>query len=159
VSWYKVAPLLKDGLEAEVKLYILQHCNKGPWLNIIKKIDGNSGKKKQNKAEEEINEVVDGTVKWPDLPAVCRHNMYKEDITYTAEQNALFCKEGYYLFGLKCAGCAVGFVANGKLVGYKPTNSTPVYCCVLYWMGGMQEKGPAGKSAGMPFVVAAGKRA
>jgi hypothetical protein len=31
VSWYKVAPLLKDGLEAEVKSYILQHCNDSPW--------------------------------------------------------------------------------------------------------------------------------
>jgi hypothetical protein len=75
VSWYKVAPLLKDGLEAEVKKsYILQHCNEGPWLNIIKKIDGNCGNKKQNKAEEERNEVI-GTVKGPNLPAVCRHNM------------------------------------------------------------------------------------
>jgi hypothetical protein len=130
VGWYKVAPLLKDGLEAEVRSYILQHCNEGPWLKIINKMDGNSGKKKESNTEKEINKVV-GTVKEPDLPAVCRHNMYEEDITYTAEENALFCNEGYYLFGLKCAGCAVGFVANGKQNGYKPTNSTPVYCCVL----------------------------
>jgi hypothetical protein len=87
---------------------------------------------KEADAKEKRNEMPEErTLKVPDLPAVCCHNMYEEDVTYTAEQNAYFCKEGYYLFGLKCAGCAVGFVANGKLGGYRPTNTTPVYCCVL----------------------------
>jgi hypothetical protein len=133
-------------------------------VNIIKKIDGNSGNKKQNKeavAEEERNEMpVVGTVKVPNLPAVCHHNIYEEDITYTAEQNASFCKEGYYLFGLKCTGCTVGFIA--PMANLVVTNQSKVlrYTAVLFYcMGGMQEKGATGKSAGMPFVVAAGKRA
>jgi hypothetical protein len=136
VSWYKVSPLLKDGLEAKVKSYILQHCNTGPWLKIITKIDGSCKNKKGKKkavAEEIRNErPEEKALKVPDqLPATCHHDMYEEDIYYTAEHNPYFCKEGYYLFGLKCAGCAVNFIADGKLGGYKPTSSTPVYCCVL----------------------------
>jgi hypothetical protein len=53
----------------------------------------------------------------PDPPAECRRNVYEEDIAFKAEPNASFCNEGYYLFGLKCAGFAVSFVADGNLNG------------------------------------------
>jgi hypothetical protein len=38
--------------------------------------------------------------------------MYVKKTSYTAEENALFCNEGYYLFGLKCAGSFARWAAN-----------------------------------------------
>jgi hypothetical protein len=72
------------------------------------KQDGrNLVQKKESNTEKEINKVV-GTVKEPDLQPYAATICTKKT-SYTAEENALFCNEGYYLFGLKCAArCAVG---------------------------------------------------
>jgi hypothetical protein len=50
IEWYDTGPLIKDGLGKKVKAYIERHCNEGPWLKVVEKIN-----------ESEVLEKINGT--------------------------------------------------------------------------------------------------
>ena len=70
-------------------------------------------------------------------PTACKHNQYEEAITYWQERNPGYCKEGHYLFGVKCGDCSRQFVQDrteekslGIELTFRPTSDCPIYCCV-----------------------------
>jgi hypothetical protein len=68
-------------------------------------MDGNSGKKKESHGKGNKQGGWDSERARPTRmppPHV------KKTSTTRQKKIPLFCNEGYYLFGLKCAGCAVG---------------------------------------------------
>jgi hypothetical protein len=86
-------------------------------------------KKKESNTEKEINKVV-GTVKEP-RPASRMPPQYvhEEDIIPTRQKKMPILYEGYYLFGLKCAGCAVGSLQmENKMVTNQPIVPSILLC-------------------------------
>jgi hypothetical protein len=130
--WGPPLKLAKDGLGPQVMAYIQENCFYGRWLTIFQKLQGTYKPKKRKQAPTE-----EATMKEKEMEqqtsAICRHDEFEDDITYTAEMNAGFCKKGSYLFGLKCGGggCAVEFVANKNEKGFRPDQKNPIYCCIF----------------------------
>jgi hypothetical protein len=50
IEWCDIGPLIKDGLGKKVEVYIERHCNEGPWLKVVEKIN-----------ESEVLEKINGT--------------------------------------------------------------------------------------------------
>jgi hypothetical protein len=134
VFWAKPGVLLKDGAGALVRSYIKENCKYSLWLDVMKKINGMyiPVKRKKVKADmEKHGEVSVVKLPMPKGPTVCHQDLYEEYITYKAETNAAFCNNGYYLSGVRCAGCGEKFVADRyQSAGYKPAKNFPVHCCV-----------------------------
>ena len=113
---------IKDGVVPSViDDYIRSSCNHHPYVALLTK--------------EKVatnNELLVAVTTSKHVP--CQHDIYEEEITYTKEINASFCRSGYYLFGVLCGGCQATFVPRATTDQHHtmvvPTVNAPAYCCV-----------------------------
>jgi hypothetical protein len=64
----------------------------------------------------------------------CKHEVYDAGVTYQAEANPGYCKEGFYLSDLRCGSCSRMFVADkktekayGEKESFRPRTDSPIY--------------------------------
>jgi hypothetical protein len=91
-----------------------------------------TGAGKKRKAATEVASVVPMKVERRTTP--CDHGSYAHGLSYGQEITANWCGEGYYLFGVCCAGCGSPFLDEGgtkeKGGPTTPSINNPVYCCI-----------------------------
>jgi hypothetical protein len=123
--WGERTDLKGDGV-AGIDEYIEKNCMDIPMFKkLLPK------KKKAPAAKREVKKTT--------TRKQCEHEMYLDEITYKPESVSSFCRDGYYLAGLKCGqpGCGVAFMARSGGDSEKsdrkcvvPSSNAPVYCCI-----------------------------
>jgi hypothetical protein len=113
-----------DGAKKSVTTYIKEKANYPPWSTLL--LPTRPSQKAKSLVEPEEVKTVE-----------CRHDVYDEGFTYREEGNPAYCKDGFYMAGLRCGGCDRKFVPDkktelkvGKDVSFRPKPSAAVYCCV-----------------------------
>jgi hypothetical protein len=128
--WGQRRSLLLDGTdEGTMDEYIRSKCKQEVYREVLVLKTG-AGKKR--KAATEVASVVPMKVERRTTP--CDHGSYAQGLSYGQEITASWCGEGYYLFGVCCAGCGSPFLDEGgtkeKGGPTTPSINNPVYCCI-----------------------------
>lgn len=123
---------------------------------VIDRFDLQEGMDELQRQQLEREQNSQATDSPAEAASTCDVN-HQDLANYKQEDNPGYCRGGLYLSNINCYECGVLFIPKGKAVKartYKPSTSTPVFCCPSLERGGICKRAVCKPCFDRKFLVA-----